>query len=189
MDGPLKKIESHGRTVWVTQPKQINEDLLKRRECAFNVAINKLAEHHKVETFMQTAEAFGRGLFAELITDRPEQWTIENWVKPAVEHIFNPMGIAATFTKITDTEAQSMIFQCPTTDLGEEACNSCPFSYGFVRGLFRSAFPDGEVIMKTTMMQGAPMCTFTFKRHPTAEDRRERERIKKVFTHLKKEEK
>jgi hypothetical protein len=67
MSAPFKKIESGDNAVWITQPDEM-ETLLKRRETAYNVAKGKLIDSGgKVETVMQTAEAFGRGLFEDLI--------------------------------------------------------------------------------------------------------------------------
>ena len=72
MGEPFRKIESRDHTVWITQPNEV-ETLLKRREIAFNVAKGKLADRDgKIETVMQTAEAFGRGLFEDFI--KKEKW-------------------------------------------------------------------------------------------------------------------
>jgi len=40
MGESLKKIESGDRTVWITQPNEI-ENILNRREAAFNIAKEK----------------------------------------------------------------------------------------------------------------------------------------------------
>ena len=107
MGESLKKIESGDRTVWITQPDEI-ENILNRRETAFNIAKEKLAsEPGKIETAMQIAEAFGRGLFEDLVKKNSNEWTMEKWVKPIVGNIFNPMGTTATFTKISEDEAKS----------------------------------------------------------------------------------
>jgi len=178
----IKEIGDEKRKVWITQPREINDTILKRREQAFHIAMGKLKEHNNPETVMQTAEAFGRGLFSDFIQEKPTRWTMEEWIKPVVEKIFNPMGTAATFTKITEEEAKSVVFRCPIQQKSKEACSHCSFSYGFVRGLFRSAFPNGEVVMGNIMVDGAPMCEFTFKTNPTDEYDMERERVKQLFT-------
>jgi len=181
MSEPFRKIESGDSIVWVTQPNEV-ETLLKRRETAFNVAKGKLKDSGgKIETVMQTAEAFGRGLFEDFIKKESHDWTMEKWVEPVVENIFNPMGTAATFTKITEEEAKSLIFRCRLHEESNEPHMASLFTYGFMRGLLLSAFPDGELLMGSTMAQGAPMIEFTFKINPTNKDRLERERIKNFF--------
>ena len=138
-------------------------------------------EHGKIEMVMQVAEAFGRGLFEEFIRGESDDWTMEKWIKPVVGNIFNPMGTAATFTKITDDEAKSLIFRCGLHEDSDEPYMASLFTYGFLRGMLLSAFSDGEIIMGSSMAQGAPMIEFTFKANATDEDRLERERIKKKF--------
>ena len=181
MGESLKKIESGDRTVWITQPNEI-ENILDKREAAFNIAKEKLAsEPGKIETAMQIAEAFGRGLFEEFIKKNSDEWTMEKWVKPIVGNIFNPMGTTATFTKITGDEAKSLIFRCQLHEDSKEPHIASLFTYGFLRGMLLSAFPDGEILMGSSMAQGAPMIEFTYKKNATEEDRLERERIKEVF--------
>lgn len=181
MDEAFKKIESKERTVWITQPNEVKK-ILKRREIAFNVTKGKLEDSGgKIETAMQTAEAFGRGLFADFIKKESDQWTMEQWIKPVVENVFNPMGTAATFTTITEDEATSLIFKCPFHENTNEPHMASLFTYGFVRGMLLSAFPEGELLMRSTMAQGAPMIEFTFKANATEKDILERERIKQML--------
>lgn len=181
MDKPFKKIESKENIVWITQPDEA-ETLLKRRETAFNVAKGKLIDSGgKIETVMQTAEAFGRGLFEDFIKRETDNWTMEEWIKPVVENIFNPLGTAATFTSIKKDEAKSLIFGCRLHEDSKEPHMASLFTYGFLRGMLVSAFPRGELLMGNTMAQGAPMIEFTFKANAKAEDLIERERIKKFY--------
>ena len=181
MDKQFKKIDSGDNAVWATRPDEVDL-LLKRRETAFNVAKGKLADSGgKIETVMQTAEAFGRGLFEDFIKRESEHWTMEKWVKPTVENIFKPMGTAVTFTKITDNEAKSLIFKWPLHEESNEIQVGPLFAYGFLRGMFLSAFPDGEILMGSTMTKDTPMIEFTFKIEATYEDRLERERVKKIY--------
>ena len=107
---------------------------------------------------------------------------MKEWVNPVVENILNPMGTAAAFTKITDTEVSSMIFGCQLHEDSEDPDMASLFTYGYLRGAFLSAFPNGELLMKSAMAQGAPMTKFIFKSNATDEDRLERERIKKFIT-------
>jgi len=178
---PLKKIESRNNTVWVTQPNEVDM-LLKRRETAFNVAKGKLIDSGgKIETVMQTAEAFGRGLFEDYIKKKSDNWTMDTWVKPIVENILNPMGTAATFTRITEDEAKSYIFRCRLHEESDDPYMASLFTYGFIRGLLRSAFPNGELTMGGSMAQGSPMTELNYKINPTDRDRLERERIKNYY--------
>jgi len=182
MGEPLKKIESGNNIVWVTQPINV-KNLIKRRGLALNIAKGKTSDSGKIETAMQTAEAFGRGLFEEFVKENAKEWTMDEWVKPVVKNVFNPLGTGATFTKITDEEARSFVF---TYMQNEEDSNdpnmSSLFNYGFLRGMLLSAFPNGELIMESSMIQGAAMDKFIFKANATEEDKIERERIKKSFT-------
>ena len=184
MNESLKKIESKDRTVWITQPNE-TEMLLKRREIAFNVAKGKLADGNgNIETVMQTAEAFGRGLFEDYLKKDSNDWSMNSWVKPMVENVFNPMGTGATFTKITEDEAKSLIFRCPLHENSGEPQMASLFTYGFLRGMLVSAFPDGELLMGSSIAHGAPMIEFIFKADATGDDRIERERVKKLFTNV-----
>lgn len=184
MNESLKKIESKDRTVWITQPNE-TEMLLKRREIAFNVAKGKLADSNgNIETVMQTAEAFGRGLFEDYLKKDSNDWSMDSWVKPMVENVFNPMGTGATFTKITEDEAKSLIFRCPLHENSGEPQMASLFTYGFLRGMLVSAFPDGELLMGSSIAHGAPMIEFIFKADATGDDRIERERVKKLFTNV-----
>ena len=184
MSESLKKIESKDRTVWITQPNE-TEMLLKRREIAFNVAKGKLVDSNgNIETVMQTAEAFGRGLFEDYLKKDSNDWSMDSWVKPMVENVFNPMGTGATFTKITEDEAKSLIFRCLLHENSGEPQMASLFTYGFLRGMLVSAFPDGELLMGSSMAHGAPMIEFIFKADATGDDRIERERVKKLFTNV-----
>jgi len=184
MSESLKKIESKNRTVWMTQPNE-TEMLLKRREIAFNVAKGKLVDSNgNIETVMQTAEAFGRGLFEDYLKKDSNDWSMNSWVKPMVENVFNPMGTGATFTKITEDEAKSLIFRCLLHENSGEPQMASLFTYGFLRGMLVSAFPDGELLMGSSIAHGAPMIEFIFKADATGDDRIERERVKKLFTNV-----
>lgn len=186
MTKPLKEIKSEDHTVWMTQPGEI-EEFIKKRETAFNIAKGKLADTNNIELVMQTAEAFGRGLFAEHIKDNPEEWTMQQWLENTAEQIFNPLGEGATFTKITEDEASSKVFRCLLHEDAGDPHMASLFNYGAIRGMFLSAFPSGEVVVESTMAEGAPMTEFIFKVNATDEDKRERERIKQLFTTIKKE--
>jgi len=164
MGNSFKKIESGDNIVWITQPNEV-DNILKKRDIAFNIAKGKIQDSGgKIETAIHTAEAFGRGLFEEYIKYKSSQWTMDKWVEPVVENIFNPMGTAATFTHITKDEAKSIVFRYPTNEgNSEDKCLSSLFTYGLFRGVLLSAFPDGELIMNSSMADGSQVDEFTFK--------------------------
>lgn len=182
----LKKIHSDEKPVWITQPQE-NEELIKRRDKAFQVALGRFLDSNgKIETVMQTAEAFGRGLYADMINEKPDEWTTESWVDTIAKHVLNSMGTGFTFTNISNEEIHSFIHKCPFHEQNnnEQAAASL-FTYGFMRGLFKSAFPEGELFMGSVMAKGSPITELTFKSNASFKDRYERERIKKMFTTTK----
>ena len=181
MGEPLRKIaSSKDHTVWMTQPDE-SDILMKRRDIAFDITKEKLTESGNIETAMQTAEAFGRGLFSDFIKSESAIWTMDTWIEPMAEHILNPMGTGATFTNITEDEATSLIFRCRLHEETEEPHMASLFTYGFLRGMLRSAFPSGELLMGSSMAQGAPMIELTFKTRATDKEKWERERIKHLM--------
>jgi len=179
MDEPFKKIESDNHTVWVTQPNKL-ETFLERKETAFNVAKGKLTDSNgKIETVLQTAEAFGRGLFADYIKNGTKKWTMDKWIEPVIENIFNPMGSEATFTKITEKEVRFKLSKFELIKESNKSDVASLFTYGYIRGILLSAFPYGELIMETnTSDQKQSMIEFTFKTIADDVDIYEREKVK-----------
>lgn len=164
------------------------EDIAKRRDIAFSVALGKLLDTNgNLETVMQTGEAFGRGLFTDYIKEKPNEWTMEEWFDATVEHIFNPLGNAFTFSKISTDEVQSLLTRCPLQENTNEPQVASLFTYGFMRGLLLSVFPRGELLMGSTQqVDGSPMTEFIFKTNALYKDRGERERVKASFNITKK---
>ncbi len=185
MQKPLKEINSVNHRVWITQPHELRT-IVKRRENAFEIAKGKFLESGNIELVMQTAEAFGRGLFTEFVKDNPKEWTMKKWLVSATEQIFNPLGEGATFTKISDEEVKSLVFRNLLHEESPDPATVSLFTYGFLRGMFLSAFPEGELLMKSTMAAGAPMSEFIFRAQANGLDHGERERIKNEFTTMKK---
>ena len=179
MSNSFKKIESGDNIVWITQPNE-TEKILKRRDVALKIAKGKIEETGgKIEPAIQTAEAFGRGLFEEYIKKESKEWTMDQWLKPVIKNIFNPMGTAAAFTNITEDEAKSFVFSYSQSD--NETADpylSSLFTYGFLRGILLSAFPNGELLMRSSMAEGAQVDEFTFKAKLTDEERCENEKLK-----------
>lgn len=187
MEKPLNERESDGRTVWIDEADEA-ENISKRRDTAFNVAMGKLLDTNgSLETVMQTGEAFGRGLFADYIKEKPNEWTMEEWLNSTVEHIFNPLGNAFTFSKIANDEVKSLLTRCPLQENANEPHVASLFTYGFMRGLLLSAFPRGELLMgDTSEAEGSRMTEFIFKTNALYKDRFERERVKSSFDITKK---
>ena len=140
-----------------------------------------------LETVMQTGEAFGRGLFADFIKDKPSEWTMEEWLDSMVEHIFNPLGNNLTVSKITNDEVKSFLTRCPLQENTNEPNVASLFTYGFIRGLLLSAFPQGELLMESVKKgEGSPITEFIFKANALYKDKFERERVKSTFNITKK---
>lgn len=186
MKTSLRKIESKGKTVWMTRPDlQMDSSLKKRRKKTFTSFQAALEKNADFETLLRIAEDFGKELFEDQIeTEEDNEWTMTDWIDPVVKNVFNPMGAAGAFTKITEKEAHSRVFRCPSEEesMKDNSWASCLFSYGFTRGLLRSVFPEGEVFIGKTMNEGAPMCEFIFKAQPTEKEKVRSKEIKKEWS-------
>ena len=186
MEKSVRNEESKDHAAWDTRPSK-SEEISKRRDTAFTVALGKLLDTHgNIESVMQTGEAFGRGLFAEFIQEKPEEWTMEKWLDVTMENIFDPMGTSFTLAEIENDKARSLMTQCLLHENSEEPHAASLFTYGCIRGLLLSAFPKGELLMGRTMALGAPVTEFTFKTTASYKDRFERQRVKNLFTTTKK---
>ena len=187
MEKPLKELPVSDRTIWTTQPHETHK-IVKRAETALSVAKWKFEESHgNLELVMQTAEAFGRGLFAERMKDKPKGWTMAQWVESTTREILNPLGTEATFTKITNNKVKSVMNRTLLQEESTEPEITSLFTYGFMRGILLSAFPKGELLVGSTMAQGAPMTELIFKTKATEEEKAERERVKSFFATTMKE--
>jgi len=183
---PLKEIRSADRVVWMTQPEE-RDEIVERVTNAFNIAKGKFLSTGNMELLMQTAEAFGRGLYADYVKDKPVNLSIKEWLNSIVEEVMNPTGTGVTFTRITDKEIESLVFKSLLEEETDEPEMTSLFTYGMLRGLLLSAFPDGEVIMKTSSAHGAPMNGFVFKTEASDEEKTERERVKTAFISIMKQ--
>ncbi len=163
-------------------------DIEKRRDIAFNVALGKLLDTNgKLETVMQTGEAFGRGLFTDYIKENTDNWTIEKWFDTTMANILNPLGNKFEFSKISKDEVQSIMSICPLQQNTNEPQVASLFTYSFMRGILRSVFPKGEVLMeKSSQKDGDQKTQFIFKSDAKPKDRFERERVKDFFNITKK---
>jgi len=154
------------------ESERLNE-IEKRRDIAFNVALGKLLETNgKLETIMQTGEAFGRGLFSDYIKKNTDNWTIKKWFDTTIENIFEPLGNKFEPLKISNNEIQSALSTCPLQQKTNEPHVASLFTYSYIRGMLLSTFPQGEVIMEKTPLGDEKQKTqFIFKTNASAKDR------------------
>jgi len=160
------------------------EQIAKWRDSAFHAALEKLqAEHGNTETVIQTGEAFGRGIYASRIKEKSLDWTIKGWRETIEEDVFKPLGTEFTFTKISQDVATTFMNRDPLKQMHKESTVASLFNFGVMRGLFLSAFPKGELLINGLETGDQPV--FIFRAHASAKDKYER--VKRVFTTLKKD--
>jgi hypothetical protein len=160
------------------------EQMIKWRDNAFHAAMEKLRETHgNTETVLQTGEAFGRGLFSQQLQERSPHWTMNKWLEKTKQDVLKPLGSEFTFTKLSDDTATTFLNRDPLIHRSKESTVASLFTYGVMRGLFLSAFPKGELLLHEP--SGTDQQEFIFKTHASANDRFERERIKRVLSSLK----
>jgi hypothetical protein len=162
------------------------EQMMKWRDSAFKAAVEKLQETSgNPETVMQTGEAFGRGLFEQQLKEKSPEWTMTKWLEKTEEDVFKPLGTEFTFTKISDDIAATFVNRDPLRQVSKESTVASLFNYGVMRGLFLSAFPKGELLCHENSI--ADQQEFIFKTHASARDRFERERVKRAFSAVKRD--
>jgi len=160
------------------------EPIAKWRDSAFHAALEKLQSGHgNTETVIQTGEAFGRGLYACRVKEKSLDWTIKEWREILEEDVCKPLGTEFTFTKISHDVATTFMNRDPLKQIHKESTVASLFNYGVMRGLFLSAFPKGELSINGSETADQP--EFIFKTHASTKDRYER--VKRVFTTLKKD--
>ena len=164
-----------------------SEEIPKRLETAFSVAIRKLSmTQGNIESVLQTGEAFGRGLFTEFMQERNEEWDIKEWLEKTIETLFRPMGASFALAELDHNKARTLMTQCLLDKKSDESHIVSLFTYGCIRGILLSAFPKGELLMGSSVALGSPMTEFTFKTTASYKDRFERQRVKNLFTTTKK---
>jgi hypothetical protein len=172
----------------IFEEAQLSEDeqITKWRDSAFHAALEKLEEEHgNAETVMRTGEAFGRGLFSQRLKEKSPDWTIKGWLEATEDDVFKPLGTEFSFTKISPDIATTFTNRDPLKQLSKESTVASLFNYGVMRGLFLSAFPKGELLLNDT--KTADQLEIVFKPIASVKDRFERERVKRAFTPLKKD--
>jgi hypothetical protein len=178
---PSNEDESSNNQTIFNQTNKVDY-LIQWRDTAFQAAITKLTESGgKAESVLQTGEAFGRGLFSEIIQNKPQDWTLDQWLDTTINTIMKPIGTTMQIQEIGEDFVKTQLIQCPLHEQTNEFNIVGLFNYGFIRGLLRSAFPQGELLMASTIATKTPLTEFIFKANATYQDRNERERIKQFY--------
>jgi hypothetical protein len=161
------------------------EQMRRWHESAFHTALEKLRESNgNAETVIRTGEAFGRGLFSEKMQEKSHPWTVGEWLEKAEENVLAPLRTEFTFTKRSPDAASLFIERDPLAHQTKENTVASLFMYGVMRGLFQSAFPEGELLCKGAFLSDSS--EFILKTHASQSDRSERERVKRLFTIVRK---
>lgn len=178
------KRKPQGPSSWEdVHPEQ--EPLSDWRQSAFTAAMEKLQdEHQDPDSVMRMGEAFGRGLFAQRIKEKAPDWTLKEWLKELEKDVWRPMGTEFTFTKISHDVATTFLNRNPLAHSSQEQSASSLFNFGVMRGLFLSAFPQGELLIGELNNNHPEVI---FKTIASAKDRLERERVIRALTVMKKE--
>jgi len=180
----MRKKENMQRS-WEDGPSREEPQLASWQDSAFHAALEKLhTEHGNLDSVMRTGEAFGRGLYAQRIKDKPD-WTIKEWLKEIEQDVCKPLGTEFTFTKISHDVVTTFMNRNPLVQASQERSAESLFNFGVMRGLFLSAFPQGELVMNKIKNKDHP--ELIFKTYASAKDKLERERLIRTFTFLKKE--
>lgn len=148
-------------------------------ETVFDILDKKTA----CEITLKAAEKLGMNIFDECIKETAVEWTTKIWTETIARFVFNPQGTGIIFSEISKDRIVAHVIKCPTPGRAGKAPHlTCPFSYGYARGLWKKAFPDGELLMNGTMAHGAPTCGFTFYVKADKEHAEMREKIKRYLT-------
>jgi hypothetical protein len=163
----------------------IQEPLSDWRQTAFIAAMEKLQEGNRnPDSVLRMGEAFGRGLFAQRIKEKAPEWTMKDWLKELEKDVWGPLGTEFTFTKISPDVVTTFLSRNPLAHSSQEQSGAALFNFGVMRGLFLSAFPQGELLLGD-MKENKP--EVIFKTRASARDKLERERVIRALTVMKKE--
>jgi len=183
MEQPATEKKSNTDISWEEDLSE-EEQIMKWRDSAFHAALEKTqADHGNIETVIRTGEAFGRGLYACRVKEKSVDWTIKGWREKIEEDVFKPLGTEFTFTKISQDVATTFMNRDPLKQMHKESTVASLFNFGVMRGLFLSAFPKGELLINGLETEDQP--EFIYRAHASAKDKYER--VKRVFTTLKKD--
>jgi hypothetical protein len=184
MTGPRNHNKAGNERSWEDEVSDA-EQLIRWRDSAYRVALERFSNNPgNAEAVMQTGEAFGRGHFSQKKHEKHQQWTVGEWLEKAEEIVLAPLNTEFTFTKLSPDAAKLFIDRDPLNQKTKESQVASLFMYGVMRGLFQSAFPKGELLFNETGK--CDSSEFVFKAHASLKDQCERERVKRMFTVLKK---
>ncbi len=153
--------------------------ILPLMETVFDVLDKKASS----EITLKAAEKLGMNIFDGYVKEKVTEWTTKTWTETIARFVFNPQGTGIVFSEISKDRIVAHVIKCPTPGRAGKAPHlTCPFSYGYARGLWKKAFLEGEVLMGGTMAHGAPTCGFTFYVKADKEHAEMREKIKRYLT-------
>ena len=171
--------------LWEDHISHEAKQLMQWQDSAFQAALEKLQKHHgSPDTVMRMGEAFGRGVYAQQIKEKSPNQSIPEWVDEIQKDICTPLGTEFTFTKISHDIATTFVNRNPLAHRPEERTAAELFHFGVMRGLFLSAFPNGELLINVLDKNEKP--EFIFKTFASAKDRLERENILRTLMVLNK---
>jgi hypothetical protein len=154
-------------------------DLREWRDSAFTAAMEKFHHNHdNIEAILQTGEAFGRAVHSAHL-NRTREWPLDEWCTE-VSHLLAPLGDSFAITGARHDVVATFLRRNPLASHPHDVSLDALFTYATLRGLFRSAFPGGEVVLD----EGTPEHpgALFFKLHPSSLDRLTRERVKDTIT-------
>ncbi|PKK85221.1 MAG: hypothetical protein CVT48_06440 [Thermoplasmata archaeon HGW-Thermoplasmata-1] len=182
-DDEVKILKDNGEKVVASVPNQDLQFTARLNDLVVTTIIDAFVRKRRANSkvVLEAAEQFGRRVFEECMEKR-EKWTPYEWVVGCITKIFNRQGTGVTFTIPSNGEVMAIIHKCPTPERARISPEvACAFSWGYVRGLWRAAFPDGEVVMKGTMAMGYPTCGFVLKEKASAKDKKHVKEIKDIL--------
>lgn len=182
MEKSIKKNIATVKTMSTGTDIDTNTTIEEKTDRAFHIACMKTEiQERQPELILQTGEAFGKGLFTDHIQQQEnKEWTIHEWAEITQKRVLLPMKSNLVFTTVQEDEAQSVMFT-PPLSLHQNTAQASLFTYGLLRGLFRSAFPHGELSMTAHQTGGTKVTELKFKLHATSPDKYERDKIKKLL--------
>lgn len=151
------------------------------RDSAFHAALEKFhAGHGNAEAILQTGEAFGRAIFSSHLADTTD-WDLEQWCTE-VSELLAPLGDSFALTGGRHDVVATFLRRNPLTHHRLDRPLESLFTYGTLRGLFLSAFPEGELVVSPSPSGDDSPGSLMFKLHPSSLDRLARERVKEAYS-------
>lgn len=148
--------------------------------------LEKLRAHYELtDTIIRTNELFSSGLYADGAKEKSLECTIKRMREITEEDVVKPLGSEFTFTKISQDVATTFLNRDPLKQIHKEGTVASLFNNGVLSSQFLNGFPKKTLLING--LQTANHSQFMVKTNTLAIDRFERERVKHVFTKLKKD--